>query len=134
MSEARRQHWDPRYREGGVAPILQVPPPLPALARFDHLFPTRGQVLEIACGRGRGAVWLASRGMTYWGVDVSAAAIDLARLTGVNYFCRWTTTISAGVVDSPTWKREGASIGSVLHFLFFFRAGGPSGAAPFACS
>ena len=116
MSEARRQHWDPRYREGGVAPILQVPPPLPALAPVDHLFPTRGQVLEIACGRGRGAVWLASRGLTYWGVDVSPVAIDLARQlverSELAHRCRFD------VFDLDAGLPDGDAVDLVLSYLF----------------
>ena len=116
MSEAHRQHWDRRYREGGVAPVLQVPPPLPAFAHVDHLFPTRGQVLEIACGRGRGAVWLASRGLTYWGVDVSPVAIDLARrlveLSGVARRCRFD------VIDLDAGLPDGESVDLVLCYLF----------------
>ncbi len=116
MSEARRQHWDRRYREGGMAPVLQEPPPLPAFAHVDHLFPTRGQALEIACGRGRGAVWLASRGLTYWGVDVSPVAIDLARQlveqSGVARRCRFD------VFDLDAGLPDGDSVDLVLCYLF----------------
>ena len=43
------------------------------------MFPTSGQALEIACGRGQAAVWLALRGMNVQALDVSPVAIDLAR-------------------------------------------------------
>ncbi len=36
-------------------------------------------MLDIACGRGEGAAWLASRGLDYWGIDVSPVAIEMAR-------------------------------------------------------
>jgi SAM-dependent methyltransferase len=55
--------------------------------------PTTGYALELACGRGRGAVWLAKRGMDYWGVDVSPVAVELARelsrRSGVGDRCRF---------------------------------------------
>lgn len=35
-------------------------------------------MLDLACGRGEGAVWLAGRGMDYRGVDVSPVAIEMA--------------------------------------------------------
>jgi SAM-dependent methyltransferase len=116
MSESRREHWDRRYREGGVAPVLSVPPPLPAFAHVHPLFPTRGRALEIACGRGRGAVWLVSRGMTYRGVDVSPVAIELARQlverSGVADKCRFD------VFDLDAGLPEGESVDLVLCYLF----------------
>ncbi len=78
MSDEDRSHWDDRYTEGGIAPVGHAIPP-PVFASFEHLFPTGGLALELACGRGRGALWLASRGMEVYGVDVSPVAIDLAR-------------------------------------------------------
>ena len=80
VSQADRQHWDRRYSDRGVAPFDDNgPQPPPAFAHVEHLFPTEGTALELACGRGRGAVWLAGRGMDYWGVDVSPVGINLAR-------------------------------------------------------
>lgn len=53
---------------------------LPAVfAPWAAQFPTRGQALELACGRGATSVWLAQRGMAVTGVDVSAVAVDQAR-------------------------------------------------------
>lgn len=78
MSDEDRRHWDPRYTELGTAPADDAIPP-PVFAPFEDLFPTKGLALELACGRGRCAHWLASRGMEVYGVDVSSIAIDLAR-------------------------------------------------------
>jgi SAM-dependent methyltransferase len=78
MSEADRRHWDARYAETGIASIGNPVAP-PVFAAFEHLFPIEGVALEIACGRGRAALWLASRGMDVYGVDVSPSAIELAR-------------------------------------------------------
>ena len=78
VSEEDRRQWDERYAEGGMAPVDEQGPP-PVFVDHGHLFPTKGDALELACGRGRGAVWLAGRGMDYHGVDISPVAIDLAR-------------------------------------------------------
>jgi SAM-dependent methyltransferase len=71
----------------------QGPLPPPVFAHIEHLFPTKGTALELACGRGQGAVWLAGRGMDYWGVDVSPVGIALARdltsLYGLGDRCRF---------------------------------------------
>ncbi len=77
MTEADQQRWDQRYAEVGLAP---PGPAVPAVfAHCEELFPSAGSALEIACGRGRGAVWLASRGMTVHASDVSPVAVELAR-------------------------------------------------------
>ena len=107
VSQADRQHWDRRYFERGMAPSDepgQLPPP--AFAHVEHLFPTEGTALELACGRGRGAVWLAGRGMDYWGVDVSPVGIDLARnLTshyGLGDRCRFDVVdLDGGLPPGP---------------------------------
>lgn len=84
--------WDRRYAE-------QVPPTvedvaLPNVFRpFVHHFPTTGSALELACGSGTAAVWLARRGMHVLGCDASALAIaqatDLAERCGQAERCRF---------------------------------------------
>ncbi|VEG47501.1 methyltransferase [Mycolicibacterium chitae] len=57
------------------------------------MFPTTGHALELACGAGAASVWLARRGMTVHGVDISGVAVDQARdlaaRTGVGDNCRF---------------------------------------------
>lgn len=105
MSEEDRRHWDSRHAEKGMAPVGDTPPP-PVFAPYEDLFPTEGHALDIACGRGRGAVWLASRGMLVHGVDVSPVAIDLARrlasLNGVSDRCRFEVfDLEHGLPEGP---------------------------------
>jgi len=76
MTEEDRRRWNTRYTEGPLAPVGDPIAP-PIFAAFEDLFPTEGLALEIACGRGSAALWLASRGMDVY--DVSPAAIYLAR-------------------------------------------------------
>ena len=75
-----------------MAPVGDHGPP-PAFVSAQHLFPSEGVALDIACGRGRASVWLAMRGMDVLGVDVSSVAIDLARelagLSDVTDRCRF---------------------------------------------
>jgi SAM-dependent methyltransferase len=78
MTEEDRRRWDTRYAEDGLAPVRDPIAP-PIFAPFEDLFPTEGRALEVACGRGKAALWLASRGMDVYGVDVSPTAILLAR-------------------------------------------------------
>lgn len=116
MADEDREHWDSRYSELGVAPDAATAPPLPLFAHVESLFPTSGSALEVACGRGRGAAWLASRGMTVHGVDVSPVAIDLARehaeRSGVAAACTFA------VHDLDDGLPAGEPVNLVLCYLF----------------
>ena len=89
---------------------------MPAFAHVEHLLPTKGRALEIACGRGRGGVWLARRGLTYQGLDVSPVAIDLARQlaeqSGLAERCRFD------VFDLDAGLPDGEPVDLLLCYLF----------------
>ncbi|BBZ44195.1 class I SAM-dependent methyltransferase [Mycobacterium parmense] len=91
MAEADRRRWDERYLTKGT-PADAIEPP-GVLSRYADVFPTGGRGLDLACGQGQGAVWLAARGMEVLGLDVSPVAIgqarDLARRHGVADRCRF---------------------------------------------
>ena len=55
--------------------------PPPFLERWAHLLPppAAGRVLDLACGSGRAAVWLAARGWRVTGIDHQPEALELAR-------------------------------------------------------
>ncbi len=115
VTEEDRDHWDERYRRTGRASVDEAGPP-PMWAPYEHLFPTAGQAMEVACGRGRGALWLAGRGLSYWGFDVSPVAVglarDLARRRGVGDRCRFD------VVDLDDGLPEGPPVDVVLCHFF----------------
>lgn len=79
MSSDDRETWDRKHARSMPAPVIEPPPPPPLFAHVEREFPSEGTVLEVACGRGEGAVWLARRGLDYFGVDVSPVAIEAAR-------------------------------------------------------
>ncbi|MGW0160515.1 class I SAM-dependent methyltransferase [Mycobacterium sp. NPDC003323] len=76
MSAQDRQRWDAAYadRDAASAPMLPA-----VFGAHEDNFPRTGTALEIACGSGEAAVWLARRGLDVHGVDVSAVAIGRAR-------------------------------------------------------
>jgi SAM-dependent methyltransferase len=71
-----RQDWDARYAAAdlvwGIEPNRFVAEAFPQ--RVDG-----GRALDLACGEGRNAIWLASRGWKVTAVDFSHVAIERAR-------------------------------------------------------
>jgi len=67
--------WDERYASGDYQPSL-VHSSLVAEAA-GHV--REGRALVLACGAGRNALYLASRGFQVDAVDISAVAIEMAR-------------------------------------------------------
>jgi len=69
--------WDERYRaEGDAANLSATATPL--LVECASQLPP-GRALDLACGTGRNALWLAERGWSVTAVDGSPAAIDALR-------------------------------------------------------
>ena len=92
MAEADRCRWDERYASKGPPALDAVGVPDIWACHADE-FPTSGTALDIACGQGLGAVWLATRGMEVLGLDISPVAVaqarDLALRGGVSDHCRF---------------------------------------------
>ncbi len=86
VTDDDRRHWNERHAAAGLEQTDRLQPP-PVFATYEDLFPTTGRALDIACGRGRASVWLADRGMTVVGLDVSPVAIDLADELAARHGC-----------------------------------------------
>ncbi|NCF32903.1 MAG: methyltransferase domain-containing protein [Proteobacteria bacterium] len=88
-----RQRWDRRYRQGAYA---QRPWPSAYLKQLcdKGVIGSRGRALDLACGRGRNSLFLASIGFTVDAVDIAAAGIAqgvrlaLQQNLRVNWQCR----------------------------------------------
>ncbi len=67
--------WEERYRRwraGALEPAL-------LLVEHRHLLPPRGLALDVACGAGRNALFLAEHGLQVVAVDISKTALELCR-------------------------------------------------------
>ena len=85
-------YWEARYKAGSPTSSGR---PGAALRRFaEPLAP--GRALELGCGKGDDAVWLAGRGWSVVAVEISATALDYAR---ANAAC-------AGVADRIAFERH----------------------------
>jgi SAM-dependent methyltransferase len=71
-----RKRWDRRYHE---EPRLASLEPAAFLVAHARELPPRGRALDVACGAGRNAIFLAERGLETVGMDVSPVGLELAR-------------------------------------------------------
>jgi SAM-dependent methyltransferase len=69
--------WDERYRSGERVGDLDAAP-TPLLAETARLL-APGRALDLACGAGRNALWLAEHGWSVTAVDGSRVAIKILR-------------------------------------------------------
>lgn len=75
MAFVEREDWNRKHGEAG--PLFGVEPNRFLVAEVENLAP--GRALDLACGAGRNAVWLAERGWTVTGADFSDVALANAR-------------------------------------------------------
>ncbi len=90
MADEDRARWDAKFAARGGPP---EPHPPDGVRGHLELVPVRGSALDVACGAGRHAVWLAARGMAVDAVDISVEALrlgsELAARHGVAERVRW---------------------------------------------
>jgi len=73
--DALRARWDRRH-----AAAADVGAPAEVLLRNAHLLPMQGVALDLACGRGANALWLAEHtGLAIHAWDFSPVAVDTLR-------------------------------------------------------
>lgn len=71
-----RRDWNDRY---AAQELLWGAEPNRFVAEELRDVPPRGRALDLACGEGRNAIWLATLGWTVTAVDFSTVAIERAR-------------------------------------------------------
>ena len=88
-------HWDARYLASEREVVVDPDPSVVALVSGMPGVP--GRALDLGCGEGRHAIWLASHGWHVTAVDFSAVAIQRARSTCPDALVNWI------VADVPRW-------------------------------
>jgi SAM-dependent methyltransferase len=71
-----REDWNRRY---AAQELVWGSAPNRFVAQEFQLVPPRGRALDLACGEGRNAIWLAKLGWIVTAVDYSAVAVERAR-------------------------------------------------------
>ena len=81
------EEWEQRYRSGERAAEDLYAPPTPLVIKTASDLPP-GRALDIACGTGRNAIWLAEHGWQVTAADGAPVAIEIleqrARERGLN--------------------------------------------------
>jgi len=114
VTESDRQRWDAKYalRDAPTEIVaddwlVECATPLPA-----------GRALDLACGLGHNAIWLAEHGWTVDAVDISPVGLELADKRAKQAHVSGIRWIEA---DLDTFQPESAAHDLVLVFRFLDR-------------
>lgn len=98
-----RDHWDARYRESEAVWSGNVNPSLEQALEKARMKPAPAEslrALDIGCGEGGDALWLATLGYTVTGLDIAPTAIDRARTRATKEGLTNTTFVAS---DAESW-------------------------------
>lgn len=112
MSLADRKRWDGKY--AGQSPPERLLPDDWLVDNVAGLSP--GRALELACGLGHNAVWLAQHGWTVDAVDISPAGLRLAQQVA-SWFGGLPVRWIAADLDDFTPEPETYDLVVVFRFL-----------------
>ena len=73
MNKTDQERWDQRYLDTAT-PFAELLP-TQVIVDYGHLLPEEGQALDVACGLGANAMYLAQRGLQVSAWDISGVAI-----------------------------------------------------------
>jgi SAM-dependent methyltransferase len=95
VSDAVAAHWDERY--AGTEQMFSGRPNFALVTEVSGLQP--GRALDVGCGEGADAVWLAAQGWTVTALDVSQVALERAALRAQQAAAQ-VEWVHAGLVDA----------------------------------
>lgn len=116
MSRDDRHRWDQKWQslageEFSVHPLL---------AKNHHLLPGEGRALDLACGFGQNAIWLAQNGYSTLGLDLSPVALTRARARAIQSgVCARTLFVQVDL--ETTWPLPDQAFDLVCVFRFLNR-------------
>jgi len=115
MSISDQDRWDARWAEPKSAHVRE---PHPLLVRFiEQRRLTRGHALDLACGVGQNAIWLAQCGFTVEAVDISLVALE----HGQHAALEAGVTINFVHADLDVWQPQAEAYDLIMGFRFLNR-------------
>ncbi|MGD2076845.1 MAG: class I SAM-dependent methyltransferase [Chloroflexota bacterium] len=113
MSQQDKERWDQRWADAG-----QPYPPHRLLV--EHVtYLSGGSALDLACGRGQNAIWLAEIGYQVLGVDISPVALEAARHQAALHDVAGRVIFQQ--VDLDRWTLPQSAFDLVIVFRFLDR-------------
>jgi tellurite methyltransferase len=115
VSQSDRQKWDRKWSaaEGASYDVHRL------LVENVGLL-TSGEALDVACGHGQNAIWLAQRGYQVLGVDISSVALDSARKEAQLSDLKGRVIFEQ--VDLDRWRPKAESYDLIAVFRFLDRS------------
>jgi SAM-dependent methyltransferase len=112
MSDAVRRKWDDHYRRRLLTAESDVSD---VLAENAHLLPMTGTALDLACGLGGNALFLAHRGLRVTAWDISPIAVGALQQTA----CRAKLAVTAETRDltQVDWEAHRFDVIVVARYL-----------------
>lgn len=91
------------------------------VTRWAHLLPPGGRVLDLACGAGRHAHWLATQGLRVTALDRDAAALAAVRANWPAHATPAAELIEADIENNP-WPLPGRQFDAIVVTHYLWRA------------
>ena len=101
--------------------IHQMIPPSTWVERYAPLIQKTGRVLDLACGAGRHAHWLATHGMHVTALDRDATALSALRSTWPAQATQAAEVIEADIENNP-WPLHGRQFDAIVVTNYLWRA------------
>lgn len=113
MSRQDEDRWDEKWSAAG-GPYRPN-----SLLVGNSTYLTGGYALDLACGRGQNAIWLAGRGYRVLAVDISSVALQIAQAEADAR--ELSDRIRFQAVDLDDWSLPAASFDLIAVFRFLDR-------------
>ena len=88
------------------------------LVEHRHLLPPSGTALDVACGRGRNAIWLATQGLTVLAVDRDADAVNALNADAARLGVPVTATVLDLEAGTPVLGSEAFDVIVGVSYLY----------------